>query len=88
MFAQPYSGACNVAVYDHHDILIVIPVWADQFNASMGQAPAERIAVVAFVGNQSFGIFPRLAPAFTLYGDIIQRFLKRSVASFGVAASR
>jgi hypothetical protein len=56
--------------------LIVIPVGADQFNASISQTPAERVTIIAFVGNQPLGILPRTAATFACYSDGFKRFLK------------
>src|SRR3990167_4138327 len=66
-FVTPQFTAVMISFF-----LIVIPVGADQFNASMGQTLTERVAIIAFVGNQPLGILPRTAPALARYGDVFE----------------
>jgi hypothetical protein len=57
-------------------VLIVAAVRADQFDAASGQTPAQRVAVIRFVGNDPTRVFSRAASAFLRDGNLIYRFFE------------
>jgi hypothetical protein len=67
----PHLTAVMISLF-----LVVVPVRAYQFNASMGQTLTERITIITLIGYQPFGILSRSTSAFTRHSDIIQCFLK------------
>jgi hypothetical protein len=78
-FVTPQFTAIMVSLF-----LVIIPVRANQLDAPIRQTFAERIAAVAFVGYQPFGILPRTASALARYGDGFERFLIKALEGKGV----
>ena len=61
--------------------LIVAPVWANQFNASLSQTLSQRVTVISPVGNQASGISPRTSSARAPDSNIFYRsFEQRNFA--------
>jgi hypothetical protein len=57
-------------------VLVIAAIRTDQINTFASQTLTQRVAVIAFVGDQPLRIFSRSASAFAWYGDIVHRFLK------------
>ena len=46
-------------------IFVIAPIRADQFDSTLGQTFTKPVAVVALIGNEPLGIFPRPTASFT-----------------------
>ena len=57
-------------------LLVILPVWANQFNTSASQTLPKRVTIITFVGNQSFRISSRTTPPLAWHSNVIQRFLE------------
>src|SRR4030042_6152741 len=63
--------------------LIVAPVRANQFNASLGQTLSQWVAVISPVGNQASGIFPWASSAWAPDSNIFYRFFEQRDLRWG-----
>ena len=57
-------------------LLVIMPIRANQFNTSTSQTLTKRVAVITFISNNPFGIFPWTAAAFAWHSNVVQRFLE------------
>ncbi len=71
-FISPHLAAIIIFA-----VLVIASVWTNQFNTSVSQTTAKRVAVIAPVGNQSLRIFSRPAAALAWHRDIVQRFFEQ-----------
>jgi hypothetical protein len=58
-------------------LFVITAIRADQLNAAMVQSSSKWVAVIALVGDQTLGFFPRSATTFSGHIDIFQRFFEQ-----------